>query len=102
MEKEEVGGSAFLELLSAEHPKGAAADASAAPHEAKDLEEMAETLMESFDGRSLEWLGTASCPGCSSGERGIWPLNLHVNFVFTVSCKLAVARWDEKCQSVFL
>merc|ERR1712012_341713 len=46
-------------------------------------------------------LRSASCPGCSWDERVNWPMNLYVNSIFTVSGKLAVARWDEKCQSVF-
>jgi NhaP-type Na+/H+ or K+/H+ antiporter len=77
VEKEEVDGSAFLELLSAEHPKAvqqmrarhlaftarnavmgkiheALADGTLHADEAKVLEEMAETLKESFDGRPLE------------------------------------------------
>ena len=77
VEKEEVGGSAFLDLLSAEHPRAVQqmrarhlaftarnavlgkiheelADVTLHSDEAKFLEEMAETLKESFDCRSLE------------------------------------------------
>ena len=90
VEKEEVDGSAFLELLSAEHPKAvqqmrarhlaftarnavmgkiheALADGTLHADEAKVLEEMAETLKESFDGRSLESVSEAPVAQAAPG-----------------------------------